>query len=431
MNKEQAGLDVLKNKGEGNSVTVFDEKIVVVADELLLILKDLSENNKEQINSKVIAEKMSKKDSIKKVFSYLEPDNVETKSNIDLKELVDSVFEKFSELVPCVVTEDFVELKEQISAEPTTEDLTNWLSAAVQIIKEFIDTTSLCNKELLDTLKETVKCLENIELQIMSELSSHHKKFQEHLDFEGSLSSNMSKIKQCIETSDDIDFIKKSVVNKINRINEGLKEKRKQDVLHLQKTELNIDKMRSRMKELKQESELIRKKSQDIEFENMHDSLTKVYNRKSYNEKVKETIANLERYNVSSVLLEFDVDHFKIVNDTYGHKVGDQVLKQVALIIKERLRKNDFIARYGGEEFVVILTHIHLKDAIKVGENIRSTIEKTKFLFQDGNFCLTVSGGVTAFRNGDDADTVFERADKALYVAKKSGRNMIKAEDDD
>ncbi len=107
------------------------------------------------------------------------------------------------------------------------------------------------------------------------------------------------------------------------------------------------------------------------------------------------------------------------------------MLKRLALLIRKRLRTSDIIARYGGDEFAIILSHCSLENAIKVGVNIHGIVERAAISFKESILPLTISGGISAFRKDDNSNTVFERADKALYVAKKSGRNMIKTEEDD
>jgi diguanylate cyclase len=123
-----------------------------------------------------------------------------------------------------------------------------------------------------------------------------------------------------------------------------------------------------------------------------------------------------------------DIDFFKKINDTYGHKVGDLALKKLASLLQERLRVNDIITRYGGEEFAIILPHTGLEGAQKAAEGIRSYIDKATFSYKGKTIPLTISVGVSKFIKGDDKNSVFERADRALYLAKNSGRNAVRSE---
>ncbi|MGB3623828.1 MAG: GGDEF domain-containing protein, partial [Ketobacter sp.] len=120
-----------------------------------------------------------------------------------------------------------------------------------------------------------------------------------------------------------------------------------------------------------------------------------------------------------------DIDHFKKINDTLGHLRGDKVLKLVAREISQRLRSEDFVARYGGEEFVIIMPETDLQSALVATEKVRAAIESCPFSFNQQPIPITASFGVTSFENGDEIETCFERADKALYRAKELGRNRV------
>ena len=169
-----------------------------------------------------------------------------------------------------------------------------------------------------------------IDHQIANELNSQHKNLKEEIDYKASLSYDMNMIKQCFNMSSDIEYIKKAVFSKIENIKEGLDEKRKQDLLHLQETEGSLNKIRAGMKDIQQEADKAKEKSQELEFDSMHDVLTGLYNRKIYNQRIEDALAEFARYKTPSALMVYDIDHFKKVNDTFGHKVGDLVLKKIA-----------------------------------------------------------------------------------------------------
>jgi diguanylate cyclase len=119
----------------------------------------------------------------------------------------------------------------------------------------------------------------------------------------------------------------------------------------------------------------------------------------------------------------WDVDHFKRINDTYGHRAGDRVLRAVADCLSGSIRGTDFLARYGGEEFVMILPGTKLEDALRVIDDMRVAVSKIGFHFRGNPVSITISSGITVLADADSAGSAFERADKALYNAKESGRN--------
>ncbi|BDQ34334.1 sensor domain-containing diguanylate cyclase [Pseudodesulfovibrio portus] len=157
------------------------------------------------------------------------------------------------------------------------------------------------------------------------------------------------------------------------------------------------------------------------------DGLTRIYNRHSFEERLVYEIKRRRRYNHDLSLLMVDLDHFKSVNDTYGHKAGDMVLQKVGEILTKTFRTTDLAARYGGEEFVVLLPHTSEEAAWKLAERVRENVESCKFSFEDNVFTVTASIGVASVEGGalTSDDDLIIKADKALYQAKNNGRNMV------
>ncbi|MBI4684345.1 MAG: diguanylate cyclase [Nitrospirae bacterium] len=413
-----------------SETAIFKEKVYALADEVLNILKELHHEHKQQIDSKLIAEKMFDKEFVKKVLADHGPE-VSNREKFDpLRDTVATVLNKFSELVPPSMMNDLSELKGEHLSKTIPEDSTEWLDSAIKIIKTYFNSVTNRINELEDLLQKTAYFLSKTEEYLASELSSAHEDFKENRDFENSIFTNISEMKQTVDISDDVNSIKRVVFNKIENINKNIEKKKELDILRLKENEKSLEELSRKMSELKSEAEAMKNRTQDAELESLHDNLTGLYNRKAYNQKVTETLANLERYNVSSSLLVCDIDFFKKINDTFGHHIGDLVLTKIAQLFKDKVRKNDFIARYGGEEFIIILPHTPVEGAREAGEKIRSFIEKTKFSFKGKEVPVTISIGISIFKKEDDATTAFERADKALYLAKRSGRNMIKTEAD-
>jgi len=139
------------------------------------------------------------------------------------------------------------------------------------------------------------------------------------------------------------------------------------------------------------------------------------------NIRLNEEILKAKRYNTPLSIIYFDIDHFKQINDTYGHKKGDFILKEVSKIILQNIRKTDIFGRWGGEEFIIILPFTNLENALILAEKLRKKIEEHDF---DG-INITISFGVTELKIDDNADTLINRADEALYKAKNKGRNRV------
>lgn len=152
------------------------------------------------------------------------------------------------------------------------------------------------------------------------------------------------------------------------------------------------------------------------------DNLTGFYNRRKFKEIIRIEIERVKRYNQPLSIIMFDIDHFKKVNDKYGHGAGDSVLKAIADIVRNNIRKIDYLFRWGGEEFLILSSETQLDKAHALAERIRKAIESYKFK-KVGK--ITVSFGVTEFKERDTQDSFIKRADDAMYKAKEKGRNRV------
>ena len=152
------------------------------------------------------------------------------------------------------------------------------------------------------------------------------------------------------------------------------------------------------------------------------DRLTGLYNKGKFNEVLSKEIERAKRYKRYLSLIIFDIDHFKRINDTYGHKVGDEVLKTLSKIIKENIRKTDFAARWGGEEFVILAPETDIEGASKLAEKLRKAVESYTFPTVKN---ITISLGVAQYNFEEKPEDFVVRADMALYKAKEGGRNRV------
>ncbi len=157
------------------------------------------------------------------------------------------------------------------------------------------------------------------------------------------------------------------------------------------------------------------------------DALTQIYNRRHFFDSLEREISITRRHKTPLSIVMMDLDHFKDVNDTYGHLVGDQILKGVADRIRPKIRREDLFARYGGEEFVILLVHTEKHAAIKFAEKIGAIVRETPFHVDDRHITITVSMGVATYtgKRKTDPATLVEQADRNLYRAKARGRDRV------
>jgi diguanylate cyclase len=183
----------------------------------------------------------------------------------------------------------------------------------------------------------------------------------------------------------------------------------------------------------KQEINQLQENLELVRNESLTDPLTSLANRKYFDAALDQAIAHASRNGEPMSLMMTDIDHFKTFNDNYGHLTGDQVLRLVAISMKQNVKGQDIAARYGGEEFAVVLPNTVLRSAITVADHIRRAVMTKELMKRSTGEHLgrvTISIGVAMLRPGDTAQSLIERADSCLYAAKRNGRNRVISEAD-
>ena len=239
----------------------------------------------------------------------------------------------------------------------------------------------------------------------------------ENRDFYSSIRSQGERFEQ-ITLLDDIKRIKNELLQEVEKMRAMLREKESQDQKALETLSSQVD--------------FLKKELDKARHSASTDGLTGVFNRKALDDHL---LGLIDRNRVSRQpfsLLMMDLDHFKQLNDTYGHTVGDRMLLAFAEKCGSLIRSDDFLARYGGEEFTLILPGASLRNAIKKAKHICKAISNARYAADDSPkpdvVSITVSIGVSTYRQGDTVQSIIERADQCLYTAKEKGRNQAVAE---
>jgi diguanylate cyclase (GGDEF)-like protein len=189
-----------------------------------------------------------------------------------------------------------------------------------------------------------------------------------------------------------------------------------------------VDRLRHSREEVGAANQVLQDQNQRLEALSVIDGLTGVFNRKKLDDILADEFARYRRSQRPFSVLMLDIDNFKSLNDTYGHLAGDEALASLAAVLKRSVRNVDFVARYGGEEFVVVLVETAADAALQIAERIRSQVETPRLGAANQLISVTVSLGVTESRDGDARpEDVLARADRAMYEAKRAGRNLVRA----
>jgi diguanylate cyclase len=238
------------------------------------------------------------------------------------------------------------------------------------------------------------------------------------------LLAQMTRLSDEVKSHDDLSMLRVLVTDRLDAVANNVRDFREREQHRFAENAARSERMLSRLAALENESRELHR-NLDLEKQRSRiDTLTRVANRVSFDERFAEELARWNRFRHPVTILVWDIDRFKSINDACGHRGGDAVLREVAVALSRGRRGVDFFARFGGEEFVSLLVGTELEDALRTAEEMRSAVEGLRFHFHGSPVRVTVSCGLTALREGDSADTVFDRADAALYKAKNSGRNV-------
>ena len=295
------------------------------------------------------------------------------------------------------------------------------------------DFQSSLQDELIETqnfLKNITLRLEGIDKHIHNIAISEEESKNNSESLSESVHTNVRTIREDIKEADNIEIIKQNISQRLMDIEISMGDYIQIESIRREATEQEIQTLNERIKELKTETITLEQRIREEQGKAHVDALTKIPNRLAFNERIQEEVNRWQRYDHPLSICVIDVDKFKNVNDKFGHRAGDKVLVTVAELCASRIRESDFFARYGGEEFVLILPDTTLSQAIAVAENLRKEVDNCTYHYAKDPVPITVSCGLASFAKGDAEETVFSRADKALYKAKEAGRNQSKSEND-
>ena len=223
----------------------------------------------------------------------------------------------------------------------------------------------------------------------------------------------------------DLDDLKHVLENHLEGLLGTMDQHRKQRDEREQEVAARLQSLAERVAHMEQEAMGFRDHLEEQRQKALIDPLTGLPNRAAWSERLDHEISQWKQHGNTLMLAMLDLDHFKRINDNYGHLAGDKVLKIIASVLRKRLRGTDFIARFGGEEFVLLLPSTVPAAGMKLLEQLRASIEACPFHFKGERVTITISMGLTAFKPGEHGDLVLKRADQALYRAKNAGRNRV------
>ncbi len=262
-----------------------------------------------------------------------------------------------------------------------------------------------------------------LDVSIMGASTAAQQSAENRNKLDQSVSEQMEQLQLSSSNATKLEPLKGIINSRLASIAKEIQEHSQKEAIQRQKTQQQLDDLVNKIKEMESESSELKSKLKIANTQALRDTLTGLPNRHAYNERLETELARWKRYRTPLSIIIWDIDHFKNINDSYGHKAGDKVLLLIAKQLSDHSRATDFISRFGGEEFTMLLPNTDGPSALILANQLRQTIEKTGFNASGSSVTITISCGVTQFVLDDTDETAFERADQALYQAKQEGRN--------
>ena len=239
------------------------------------------------------------------------------------------------------------------------------------------------------------------------------------------LKSHIDSIEEAVSVSDSLETLKEQTQFCVQNLVNTLSEQQNNDEQGQEALMALLSSMQEKIDTLQQQTSVYKKKLAEQVMQSRTDSLTRLPNRQAYNEKLDEAFAQYKETGKPLAVAVVDIDHFKSVNDRFGHAAGDKTLQVVSKFLKQHLKRPEFIARWGGEEFVMLFPDTTIEMVEDKLNALRNKLASMPFKFKQEKVKITASFGATCFNTNDSTESVFERADEYLYQAKRDGRNRV------
>lgn len=278
-----------------------------------------------------------------------------------------------------------------------------------------------------EILAEVTKRLEEMAGYLSEANHANRTHFEDTQTYSDTVMSQVRELGTDAGKATELGVLQSLVNTRLERVAEHVTQFRAREEFRLLEVNGRAERMRNRIAELERETSELHSRLDSEKQGARIDPLTGIANRKSFEERFAQEIARQPHTDPAVVMLLWDLDNFKLINDNYGHRAGDRVLQSVAACFMAAVRGNDFVARIGGEEFVMLLTGTKITQALLIANQVRTAVEALRFHFRGTPVLVTVSCGLTELSQQDIAGAAFDRADSALYRAKHSGKNSCVA----
>jgi diguanylate cyclase (GGDEF)-like protein len=320
------------------------------------------------------------------------------------------------------VSQEVKAIKNCITLSDDIDSLLNAALAIIRVIAKSISRERQSAQGFLVSLNQTLEELNSSILETTKHTQNVNKKLT---DLNKQIELKIKNLNAQTQKATSISELKSVVDGELKLLSEDLVERERIEQQDRQALYDSFEQINERINVLESKVNTYKKRLSEQRVRSLLDGLTKLPNRTAFDDRFSQEfhLYGIQKSDVTLVVV--DVDHFKSINDKYGHSAGDKTLQVIARALKKGIRKTDFIARYGGEEFVILMPGMHLEHARQPLEKLRNAIKSIPFKFKETQVQITISLGATQFKDGDTPLLAFDRADSALYEAKNSGRDRL------
>jgi diguanylate cyclase len=303
---------------------------------------------------------------------------------------------------------------------------TSYLAVVEDIIKFLLNINNLVLREQSEVerfLAQVSSQLGDVEEHAAYAVESNQASIDNRVILNSAITEQVENLMASSSDAQELTSLKHSIHGYLAQITQHLNDHKHSEDLRQIEAQKKLDEMAQKVQDMEKETILLKSNLKLAHDKAMHDPLTSLPNRLAFDERIEVEEARWLRYQSPLAIIIWDIDHFKAVNDNYGHKAGDKALILIAQLLRNNCRETDFIARFGGEEFVMLLPSTDKNGAFVLADKIRKTIEQSGFNSNGSAIKITISCGISEFVDQYTHEEVFEQADQALYKAKEQGRN--------
>lgn len=315
-------------------------------------------------------------------------------------------------------------LKQQLQTNLDSEAFSVVLEESIALLLDIKKQALTEQEDIEDFLSHLTQQLTELSNQASGASAANQEKAVSRNKLDQSVSKQMKDLQQSSANATNLEPLKQLITTTLESIAQQISEHQQEENQHLSDTQQQFQEMSSKILALESESRDLKYKLQLARDKALRDLLTGLPNRLAYEERLATDSARWQRNQTPLTMIIWDVDHFKQINDNFGHKAGDKTLAIIARLLNQNCRKTDFVARFGGEEFVMLLSETTKESGLILAEKIRTIVEKSGFNAGGKAVSITISCGITQYLDTDNYESFFERADQALYAAKNNGRNQ-------